>query len=154
MGSKLGGSGSPIGSKRASKQASKEANKQAQRKSLQNPCEILPKPLQNHVFGGLWAPLGLLGASRRGVRASWGDLVMSWGGLGTSLGALGALLGRPWRRLVASCGVLGLSWDRLGSSRAAPVAFLGPLRLDFPPVLANWRTTKISKKPLVLCVFR
>ena len=99
-------------------------------------------------------PLERLGASRRGVRASWGDLVMSWGGLGTSLGALGALLGRPWRRLVASCGVLGLSWGRLGSSRAAPVTFLGPLRPDFPPVLANWRTTKFIGKPLVLLVFR
>ena len=87
-----------------------------------------------------------LGASRRSVRASWGDFVMSWGALGTSLGALGALLGRPWRRLVASCGVLGLSWDRLGSSRAAPVTFLGPPRLDFPCVLANRPTTEIIEK--------
>ena len=75
------------------------------RRRAKNRSKILPKPFQNHAFGGLGVLLGRLGSSWPCAGASWGDL--------------GAILGRSWGVLALCWGILGSSWGGLGASWVA-----------------------------------
>ena len=66
------------------------------RRRAKNRSKILPKPFQNHAFGGLGVLLGRLGSSWPCAGASWGDLGAVLGRLGPVLGHLGVILGRSW----------------------------------------------------------